>query len=92
MANPPFNVDKVKSEPAASAGRLPFGLPSVNKEKEFGNANYLWIGYFATALNENGKAALVMANSASDAGKSDEGPGAYGRFGRITAAIRAVRF
>ena len=35
------------------------------------NANYLWIGYFATALNGNGKAALVMANSASDAGKSE---------------------
>lgn len=35
------------------------------------NANYLWIGYFATALNENGKAALVMAKSASDAGDSE---------------------
>ena len=31
MANPPFNVDKVKSESAQSAGRLPFGLPGVNK-------------------------------------------------------------
>ena len=46
MANPPFNVDKVKSETAESAGRLPFGLPSVNKAKEVGNANYLWISYF----------------------------------------------
>lgn len=35
------------------------------------NANYLWISYFATALNDNGKAALVMANSASDAGNSE---------------------
>ena len=35
------------------------------------NANYLWISYFATALNENGRAALVMANSASDAGNSE---------------------
>ena len=34
------------------------------------NANYLWISYFATALNEHGKAALVMANSASDASGS----------------------
>ena len=34
MANPPFNVDKVNSESAQSAGRLPFGLPSVNKAKE----------------------------------------------------------
>ena len=31
----------------------------------------MWIGYFATALNENGKAALVMANSASDASGSE---------------------
>ena len=46
MANPPFNVDKVKSETAQNAGRLPFGLPSVNKNKEVGNANYLWISYF----------------------------------------------
>ena len=44
MANPPFNVDKVKSESASAAGRLPFGLPGVNaKTKEVGNANYLWI-------------------------------------------------
>ena len=36
------------------------------------NANYLWINQFATALNENGRAALVMANSASDAGNSEK--------------------
>lgn len=51
MANPPFNVDKVKSETALNAGRLPFGLPSVNKNKEVGNANYLWISYFHAYLN-----------------------------------------
>lgn len=42
-----------------------------DKKETVPNANYLWIGYFATALNEYGKAALVMANSASDAGKSE---------------------
>jgi type I restriction enzyme M protein len=36
------------------------------------NANYLWINLFATSLNENGRAALVMANSASDAGHSEK--------------------
>ncbi len=56
MANPPFNVDKVNSESAQSAGRLPFGLPSVNAKKEFGNANYLWISYFYSYLNEHGRA------------------------------------
>ncbi|MBQ9347932.1 MAG: SAM-dependent DNA methyltransferase, partial [Oscillibacter sp.] len=67
MANPPFNVDKVKSESAQSAGRLPFGLPSVNdKKKEFGNANYLWISYFYAYLNERGRAGFVMASSATD--------------------------
>ena len=32
MANPPFNVDKVKAESASAAGRLPFGLPGVNQK------------------------------------------------------------
>ena len=48
MANPPFNVDKVKTETAANAGRLPFGMPKENKNKEIGNANYLWTGVFLT--------------------------------------------
>ena len=39
MSNPPFNVDKVKAEAAQNAGRLPFGLPGVNKAGEIGNAN-----------------------------------------------------
>lgn len=66
MANPPFNVDKVKSESAQNAGRLPFGLPGVNKNKEVGNANYLWISYFYAYLNETGRAGFVMAASATD--------------------------
>lgn len=71
MANPPFNVDKVKAESAQSAGRLPFGLPSVNKNKEFGNANYLWISYFYAYLNEHGRAGFVMASSATDSQSKD---------------------
>lgn len=47
-----------------------------NKKKNDGvvtvpNANYLWINLFATSLKENGRAALVMANSASDARHSE---------------------
>lgn len=34
MANQPFNVDKVNAESAQSAGRLPFGLPSVNAKRK----------------------------------------------------------
>ena len=71
MANPPFNVDKVNSESAQSAGRLPFGLPSVNKAKEVGNANYLWISYFYAYLNERGRAGFVMASSATDSSGKD---------------------
>ena len=72
MANPPFNVDKVKAETAQSAGRLPFGLPSVNKNKEIGNGNYLWISYFYAYLNEQGRAGFVMASSATDSQGKDK--------------------
>ncbi|OPX87113.1 MAG: putative type I restriction enzymeP M protein [Pelotomaculum sp. PtaB.Bin104] len=72
MANPPFNMDKVKSESAYNAGRLPFGLPGVNeKKKEVSNANYLWISYFYAYLNEHGRAGFVMASSATDSGGKD---------------------
>lgn len=71
MANPPFNVDKVKSESTASAGRLPFGMPSVNPSKEVSNANYLWISYFYSYLNEHGRAGFVMAASATDSNGHD---------------------
>lgn len=72
MANPPFNVDKVKSESAQAAKRLPFGMPGVNKAKEVGNANYLWISYFYSYLNEQGRAGFVMASSATDSQKRDK--------------------
>jgi len=72
MANPPFNVDKVKAESAFTAGRLPFGLPGVNaKTKEIGNANYLWISYFYAYLNEHGRAGFVMASSATDSANKE---------------------
>jgi len=72
IANPPFNVDKVKAESAASAGRLPFGLPGVNaKSKEVGNANYLWINYSYAYLNDHGRAGFVMASSATDSSNKD---------------------
>lgn len=72
MANPPFNVDKVKAESAVNAGRLPFGVPKENKNKEIGNANYLWISYFYAYLNETGRAGFVMASSATDSQGSDK--------------------
>lgn len=72
MANPPFNVDKVSAEKTENAGRLPFGLPAVNKKtKEVGNANYLWISYFYSYLNDHGRAGFVMASSATDSQSKD---------------------
>lgn len=81
MANPPFNVDEVSFDRVSGDPRFnTYGVPrnatksakkTSDKKETVPNANYLWIGYFATALNETGKAALVMANSASDAGKSE---------------------
>lgn len=66
MANPPFNVDKVKKEQLAGDKRFPFGLPRAD------NANYLWIQEFYTALGPKGRAGFVMANSAGDAGHSEK--------------------
>lgn len=73
MANPPFNVDKVKAESCESAKRLPFGMPGINKNKEVGNGNYLWISYFYSYLNETGRAGFVMASSATDSQGKDKG-------------------
>ena len=72
MANPPFNVDKVKSESTETAGRLPFGMPAVNKSKEVSNGNYLWISYFYAYLNEQGRAGFVMASSSTDSQGKDK--------------------
>lgn len=81
MANPPFNVDEVNYSRVIDDPRFnTYGVPrnkSKSKKKDSDkketvpNANYLWIGHFAMALNEKGRAALVMANSASDAGGSE---------------------
>lgn len=81
MANPPFNVDDVNLSRVKDQRRFnEFGIPQ-NKTKATGkkktdvntvpNANYLWISQFATALKPHGRAALVMANSASDARHSE---------------------
>ncbi len=68
MANPPFNVDEVDAEKVKGDQRLPFGLPGVNKAKKVSNANYLWLSYFYSYLNEKGRAGVVMSSQASAAG------------------------
>ena len=71
MANPPFNVDEVDAEKVKGDKRLPFGLPGVNKSKKVSNANYLWLQYFYSYLNENGRAGAVMSSQASSAGRDE---------------------
>lgn len=80
MANPPFNVDGIDLDSVKNQPRFnTYGVPQNKTKKTKGNAsetvpngNYLWINMFATSLNEKGRAALVMANSASDAGNSEK--------------------
>ena len=71
MANPPFNVDEVDAEKIKGDKRLPFGLPGVNKSKKVSNANYLWLQYFYSYLNESGRAGVVMSSQASSAGRDE---------------------
>ncbi len=80
LANPPFNVDDVNLKRVEGDKRFnTYGIPrnkSGVKKKDKGaetvpNANYLWINLFATSLKSGGRAALVMANSASDARHSE---------------------
>jgi len=65
MANPPFNVNGVDKEKIKDDPRYSFGIPRVD------NANYVWIQNFYSALNKNGRAGFVMANSAADARQSE---------------------
>lgn len=80
LANPPFNVDDVSLSRVEGDRRFnTYGIPRTKtKDKKKGqgketvpNGNYLWINLFATSLKDKGRAALVMANSASDARHSE---------------------
>jgi type I restriction enzyme M protein len=71
MANPPFNVDEVDADKIKGDKRLPFGLPGVNKQKKVSNANYLWLSYFYSYLNDTGRAGVVMSSQASSAGRDE---------------------
>ena len=72
MANPPFNVDEIDEERVKNDPRLPFGLPGVNKKGKVSNGNYVWISYFYSYLNEQGRAGFVMSSQASSAGRSEK--------------------
>jgi type I restriction enzyme M protein len=61
-------VPRNKSKPAGAKGK---DKTEQNAQETVPNANYLWINLFATSLKPGGRAALVMANSASDARHSE---------------------
>jgi type I restriction enzyme M protein len=71
MANPPFNVDEIDADKVKSDPRLPFGLPGINKKGKVSNGNYVWISYFYSYLNEQGRAGFVMSSQASSAGRDE---------------------
>ncbi len=71
MANPPFNVDEIDADKVKTDPRLPFGLPGVNKKDKVSNGNYVWISYFYSYLNEQGRAGFVMSSQASSAGRDE---------------------
>ena len=71
MANPPFNVDEVDAGKVKNDPRLSFGLPGVNKKKAVSNGNYLWISYFYSYVNEQGRSGFVMSSQASSAGRDE---------------------
>lgn len=80
LANPPFNVDDVNLTRVEADRRFnTYGVPrnktksakQVKGTETVPNGNYLWINLFATSLKDKGRAALVMANSASDARHSE---------------------
>lgn len=66
MANPPFNSKGIDKEKLKDDPRFPLGMPKPN------NGNYIWIQIFYSTLNKTGRAGFVMANSASDASKSEK--------------------
>ena len=65
MANPPFNVNRIDKDRLKDDPRFPYGMPRTD------NGNYIWIQIFTSALNDEGRAGFVMANSAADARASE---------------------
>jgi type I restriction enzyme M protein len=64
MSNPPFNVDLVSPEKVKNDPRLftQKKIPGISaKTKTVSNANYLWIQYFYSYLNDRGRAMKQVA-------------------------------
>ncbi len=67
-----FNTYGVpRNKTKKTAGKSKDGGKDEKAVETVPNGNYLWINLFATSLKPGGRAALVMANSASDARHSE---------------------
>ncbi len=66
LANPPFNQKKWGLEELEDDPRWQWGKPPKN------NANYGWLSHMLSKLNENGKAAVVLANGSLSGARKDE--------------------
>lgn len=64
-----YGVPRNKTKKTAGKGKD--GGKDEKAVETVPNGNYLWINLFATSLKDGGRAALVMANSASDARHSE---------------------
>lgn len=74
--DPRFNTygvprNKTKKAAGKGTGKAKEGGDEKKAVETVPNGNYLWINLFATSLKPQGRAALVMANSASDARHSE---------------------
>ena len=70
------NYDRIKDDRRFNEYGIPKNKTKSSAKKDAAvnsvpNGNYLWINLFATSLKPTGRAALVMANSASDARNSE---------------------
>lgn len=66
MANPPFNVKNWNQEQLKNDKRFKWGLPPS------GNANYAFLSHILAKLNDNGKAAVVLANGSLSSSQKQE--------------------
>ncbi len=66
MTNPPFNISGWNSGDPASDPRWRFGTPPE------GNGNFAWLQHVVSSLAQGGRAAVVMANSASSSEHAQE--------------------
>ena len=75
MANPPFSVDEVDAEKVKGCDfdkrAWLSAYPVSIRKRRSRTANYLWLSYFYSYLNENGRAGVVMSSQASSAGRDE---------------------